>query len=268
MTTTLLQLVELDDPIHAALHIAKLFNPDMDVDYYRTELAARVNESRNRVTACENTLRNFKQFLQSFYTEQLFTPGNSENVASRLCLIDQVLDFRSGISVSLAIIVSHIATRLGFDVKGINFPGHFLLSLELAHQRRYFIDPLTGHFLTYQQLESLYTVLTDEEEMEAEQLEFSSTRSTVIRLLNNLKVAFMDEQKYAQALHCVDMLIELCPDDPYERRDRGFLLHQLQCFQVALADYKYFIRQCPKDPAAQLLKLQLRHIEPIPVVLH
>ena len=60
----------------------------------------------------------------------------------------------------------------------------------------------------------------------------------------------------------------LNPNDPFERRDRGFLLHQLDCFKVAYDDYQYFVEQCPKDPAAQLLKLQLDKISISDTILH
>jgi regulator of sirC expression with transglutaminase-like and TPR domain len=67
----------------------------------------------------------------------------------------------------------------------------------------------------------------------------------------------------------VELLVNLCPNDPYERRDRGFLLHQLDCTQVAIADYQYFIRKCPKDPATQLLQAQLQQLsEQVPDVFH
>jgi regulator of sirC expression with transglutaminase-like and TPR domain len=56
------------------------------------------------------------------------------------------------------------------------------------------------------------------------------------------------------------LLLSLNPDDPLQRRDRGFLLHQLDCFKVAVDDYRYFVEQCPTDPAAQLLKIQLENI--------
>jgi regulator of sirC expression with transglutaminase-like and TPR domain len=63
-------------------------------------------------------------------------------------------------------------------------------------------------------------------------------------------------------------LLSLNPDDPLQRRDRGFLLHQLDCFKVAVDDYRYFVEQCPKDPAAKILKLQLEKIDVVNNVLH
>mgnify|MGYP000197497386 CR=1 FL=1 len=87
-------------------------------------------------------------------------------------------------------------------------------------------------------------------------------------LVGSLKNALIRELAFDKALKCVDVLLALRPDDPFERRDRGFLLHQLDCFKVAYDDYRYFVERCPKDPAAQLLKLQLDKINIRETVLH
>jgi regulator of sirC expression with transglutaminase-like and TPR domain len=78
----------------------------------------------------------------------------------------------------------------------------------------------------------------------------------------------MRTQQFDKALKCVDLLLSLKPNDPLQRRDRGFLLHQLDCFKVAVDDYKYFVEKCPKDPTAQILKAQLKKINLTETVFH
>ena len=105
--------------------------------------------------------------------------------------------------------------------------------------------------------------------MPEEALQEASCDETIVRLLHNLKASYINEKRYSDALTAVELLVNLCPNDPYERRDRGFLLHRLDCTQVAIADYQYFIRKCPKDPVTQLLQAQLQHLcEQVPVVFH
>jgi regulator of sirC expression with transglutaminase-like and TPR domain len=107
----------------------------------------------------------------------------------------------------------------------------------------------------------------EDENMPEEALEQASTGEIIVRLLHNLKASYINQKRYSHALVAVELLVELCPDDPYERRDRGFLLHQLDCTQVAIADYRYFIRQCPKDPATHLLEVQLQQLTEQPLVI-
>jgi len=85
-------------------------------------------------------------------------------------------------------------------------------------------------------------------------------QAVIVEYISLLKSTLIREQAFEQALLCVDILLSLNPDDPMQRRDRGFLLHQLDCFKVAVDDYRFFVEKCPKDPAAQLLKIQLDNI--------
>ena len=151
-------------------------------------------------------------------------------------------------------------------------PGHFLIRFQISSERVQFLDPLNGNVLTWPDLEALYFSILgdlDEDEMPEDALEAAGAEETVVRLLNNLKAAFIKEEKFNQALATTDLLVLLNPDDPYERRDRGFLLHQLECAQMAMDDYNYFIQKCPQDPSAQLLKLQLRKLaNNKPSILH
>ena len=103
---------------------------------------------------------------------------------------------------------------------------------------------------------------------QAHQIEEVSRLSLIVKHVSSLKNSLIREEQFPQALKCVDILIALRPEDPFERRDRGFLLHQLDCFKVAYDDYQFFVENCPKDPAAQLLKMQLDKITIADTVLH
>ena len=95
-----------------------------------------------------------------------------------------------------------------------------------------------------------------------------SCEETIVRCLHAIKEAFIQLQQLPDALTCSALLLELSPDDPYERRDRGFLLHQLDCLSLAFKDYDFFIRQCPRDPVAELLKTQMQAMPNPELVLH
>lgn len=214
----------------------------------------------------------FTRLIKYFYVDLAFSDNPQNYFSCQYSLLNKVLDYRTGIPVSLAIVFQSIAVHLGFDVKGVNFPGHFLLRYQVTPERILYVDPSNGNFLSFADLENLYfNILSeiDDERMPIEALQAASCDEIIVRLLHNLKASYINEKKYQQALCAVELLVALCPEDPYERRDRGFLLHQLDCTQVAIADYQYFIRQCPKDPANQLLEAQVRQLnDSPPVVLH
>ncbi|GAA0356173.1 SirB1 family protein [Bowmanella denitrificans] len=257
-----------EQPLKAALQLGLLFGP-VDVDAQIRQVHEWIELGRKRLTGPDP----FGAFLHFFYKELAFGQGPDIH-ASNMVRMDQVLAYRSGGSICLGLLFCYMGRQLGFELTEINFPGHFLISRQKGALRRQFIDPLNGKILNWQQVEALYHTLLDDmheeddESQLANWLQPGSCRDIVVRLLNNLKATFIQEQRFEQAWQASDLLVQLCPDDPYERRDRGFLLQQLDCPGGALADYRYYISQCPRDPAAQLLKMQLKHFTQEFVVLH
>ncbi|MFT7456862.1 MAG: regulator of sirC expression with transglutaminase-like and TPR domain, partial [Marinobacter maritimus] len=82
----------------------------------------------------------------------------------------------------------------------------------------------------------------------------------MMRLINVIKAAYVQEKSLEQALLCCDMLLRIDPNDAYEVRDRGFLFQQLDCLNLARTDFEFFIEHYPQDPIVGLLKRQIRQI--------
>ncbi len=261
------------DYLMASLLLARVFQPySFQPDDYQNKADLMIEQAKRFIGSTDITAANFKQFIQFFYVELLFSGDEKNNLSCEHCLLNNVLDYRTGVPVSLAIVFQSMASKMGFDVCGVNFPGHFLIKCRLRHHPNIYLDPLNGKQLTRQDLESLYFTILNEiedEKMPDEALDEASCDETIVRLFHNLKASYINEKRYSQALTAVEFLVDLCPNDPYERRDRGFLLHQLDCTQVAMVDYQYFIRKCPKDPATQLLQAQLQQLSELaPAIFH
>lgn len=256
---TLHQAIAENKTFEATLLLAKQFNQDCNPDQYLAQVDAIVEFLQSELSAEDNQQRRFAQLVRYFYRSLAFSGNDQDIFASKYSLMNQVIDYRTGIPVSLAVLFCEIGTRLGFTLSTIDFPGHFLIRVETAVDRALFIDPLNGQGMDYPALESMYVGITGDEEdgMPTTVLEAATSKSVVVRMLYNLKAAFIREKAFQQALIAVELLITLSPEDPYERRDRGFLLAQLDCQQFARSDYQFFIKHCPQDPSAQLLKIQM-----------
>ena len=269
---SLLRAIEMNDCFLAAIHIADIFQPNrIQLETYTRQLQVWSEQALQQLsTRCD--ANDFQRLLKFFYVDLAFSGDEEHYFACKCNLINQVMDYRTGIQVTLSTIFQALANRVGFDVVGVNFPGHFLLKAQFLNTPSVFIDPLTGKCLSHADLHHLYfSILTEieGETMPSEALEEASCGETVVRMLHNLKAAYISEKSYSNALKAVQLLVDLCPNDPYERRDRGFLLHQLDCTEVAIADYQYFIRQCPDDPSTQLLQAQLQQLSSlVPQVFH
>nr|WP_205967842.1 tetratricopeptide repeat protein [Paraglaciecola sp. 20A4] len=240
----------------------------------------------------------FLRLVHFFYRDLAFTGAHNSGDACKQSLLHEVLVYRSGTPVTLAVLFSHLGQCLGFNVRCVNFPGHFLLRCDIACQEdkvlsdtltlppeiscsektdhdtqvhSVLIDPIDGRVLDNDTLRQMYFNVIEEidnESMPKEALEPASNDEVVVHMLHQVKFSLINAKRYEHALRSIDLLIHLCPNNPYERRDRGVLLHELQCPQLAVIDYQYFIRQCPQDPAATLLAHQVKHMDITPPVMH
>lgn len=165
-----------------------------------------------------------------------------------------------------AVVLCHIIEACGFDCDVVFVPEQLMVRIECDETYSIIFDPVSGESLSWYELDNRL------DELEGDPSEYHlpsvETKTVVLEYLSTLKNALIKELMFDKALKCVDILLALRPNDPFERRDRGFLLHQLDCFKVAYDDYRYFVENCPKDPAAQLLKMQLDQISLTETVLH
>jgi regulator of sirC expression with transglutaminase-like and TPR domain len=265
--------IESKDIFLAALSLAKIFQPnEVNEHLYLLTVQKWALQAQDHLVSSARNSAVFQRFIRFFYVELAFSGDEREYFSTQHNLLNHVIDYRTGIPVTLSIVFQALAKNVGFNVSGINFPGHFLIKCQFDKEPTIYLDPLNGRLLNRQDIEKLYFAILHEiedEKMPEEALDKASCSETIISLLHNLKVSFINGKSYSEALQTVELLVNLCPNDPYERRDRGFLLHQLDCTQVAIADYQYFIRQRPEDPSSQLLQAQLQQLTAkIPQVLH
>ncbi|MEW6981949.1 tetratricopeptide repeat protein [Colwelliaceae bacterium 6471] len=176
------------------------------------------------------------------------------------------LDHRTIAPITKAAIICHIVEACGFLCDLVFVPEKIMVRIECDELYAIIFDPITGESLSWHELDNRMDELGGDPS--DYQLPAMPTKSIVFEHISALKSALIRELAFDDALKCVDVLLAIRPDDPFERRDRGFLLHQLDCFKVAYDDYRFFVEQCPKDPAAQLLKIQLDNINVMDTVLH
>ena len=165
-----------------------------------------------------------------------------------------------------AALVKEIISACGFETDLVFVPNKIMVRLCCDEQFAIIFDAVTGESLNWHELDIRLDELDGDPSQDS--LLAVDNQALLVEHLTSLKNSLVREQAFAKAFKCVDIILSLTPDDPLQRRDRGFLLHQLDCFNVAVDDYRYFVEQCPKDPAAKILKLQLEHINLVDNVLH
>ena len=214
----------------------------------------------------ESALEQAEVLINSLFIDHIFLENEQDFWPSSAFKFESAVANRFIEPVLKSAILRHIISACGFDTDIVFVPEKLMVRIVCDDLYAIIFDPVSGESLNGYELDQKLEEVNDDPYHQT--LNTLSQQELVIRYLTALKSALIREQAFDQALKCVDIILAMRPDDPIERRDRGFLLHQLDCFKVAYDDYRYFVEQCPKDPAAQLLKLQLENISVVESVLH
>jgi len=214
----------------------------------------------------EHALQQIERFLDCVFIDLLLVDEKQTQWNIDTFLLSKSIAQRQIAPALKVILIQQLALRCGLQCDVVFIPEILMIRLVCDHDYAVIFEPVTGEALDWS---TLYEKMTDiEGDPESISLESESTKVLLRNYLISLKNALIANKQFQPALRCVDVLLAMKPNDPIERRDRGFLLHQLDCFKVAYDDYRYFVEQCPQDPAAQLLKIQLDNIHISEMVLH
>lgn len=210
------------------------------------------------IAEIESPLEQAEMLLNELYFQHLFIDKHKNVWPLDSFKVATSLNQRLMSPMVKAVLVCEIINACGFVTDLVFVPTKVMVRLCCDEQHAIIFDAVTGESLDWHELD----LRLDELEGDPSQHEIASMnrQAILVEHLSALKNALIRDLAFDKALLCVDLLLSLNPDDPLQRRDRGFLLHQLDCFKVAVDDYRYFVEQCPKDPAAQLLKIQLENI--------
>ena len=255
--------------VDGALALNNAINSDTRVEWAETEMARLLDEAKLALANENNEQQRFDAFIHLFYQEWKFRGDRDAYFDSSNAFIDKVLERRKGVPVSLGALLLYFGTKLGFPLTGINFPTQFLVRVSWPEQAPQYINPFSGEYVSQHTLQAWLIGLKGPlSKLKPEHLKEADHPTIIGRWLALLKSALLREERYTLALRCTDLALTFVPDDPYEIRDRGFIYQQLDCNQVAISDYQYFIEHCPDDPAAELLKTQVNALSHSNVTLH
>ncbi len=243
-----------EDLAAAALTIARVEYPSLDAAPYLEGLARMGHEAAQRIArAGSGRMDAVRAFNEYLYDEQGFA-GNREHYDDpRNSFLNEVLERRTGIPITLAVVYLEVARRAGLRVAGINFPGHFLLrALDEgspgAGPDFVIIDPFHGGALLSEVdcRELLRQHVGDEAAFDRSLLEPATRHHIVVRMLVNLKRLYVKMRSFPQARFISDLLLTVDPSAISELRDRGLLAYHLQDFAAALRDLEEYLRLSPR----------------------
>jgi regulator of sirC expression with transglutaminase-like and TPR domain len=249
------------DLAEAALVIAQEEYPKLEVAHYLSCLDGMGAEVRARVGSVEDPHRLIAALGDYLFREQGFHGNSDDYYDPRNSFLNDVLDRRIGIPITLSAVYMEVGRRLGLRLHGVGMPGHFLVKYVGADEE-ILIDPFNGgallsHADCQRILDRIYQ---GKVAFEPRFLAAVGTRQILSRMLNNLKATYFKKQDFAKALSVVERLLIIEPGSATEVRDRGLLLSQLRRYPEATADLERYLKLAPGAEDSGVICDHLRSI--------
>jgi len=236
------------DLVEGALLIAQSANASLDIEHYASRVEAMGEQLRERTHGDDSTVARIGALNRFLFEEQGFGPNAEDYYDPRNSYLNEVLERRIGIPITLSILYMAIGRRAGLPLEGVPFPGHFLVKCPLE-QGLVVLDPYAGGVsLTVKELQERLRDVRGGEVSRSKvvsMLGAATSRQILARMLRNLKSIYLDRQDYLRALPLMHWLLMLTPDDAGEVRDRGMAYVKLECFRAAVADLEKYLALSP-----------------------
>ena len=201
--------------------------------------------------------------LSEYLFDELKFAGNHTNYHDpRNSFLNDVIERRRGIPITLSLLYIEVGKRLGVPLVGIGMPGHFIV--RHRDEPDVFVDPFHGGILLSEDecAERLKQVTQGALAWDRNYLQPVKSREFIARMLRNLKVVYLQRRNYERVLATIDRVIALLPQDAVEFRDRGVVNYRLGNYTDALEDLHVYVTSgeaVSDEVTVQKLMEQIRH---------
>jgi regulator of sirC expression with transglutaminase-like and TPR domain len=186
----------------AALYVAQIEEPDLDLDRYLELLDTMATEVAQKLPQTRYPLKTIQTINQYLYTEHNFRGNEQDYYNPKNSFLNDVLDLQTGIPLTLAIVYLEIAKRIDFPMVGIGMPGHFLIRPDFEDSE-IFVDAFDRGEILFaedcrQKLMNIYQ--QDVPILPPEILQPVTNRQILFRMLNNLQSIYLNQPNFDKAL--------------------------------------------------------------------
>jgi regulator of sirC expression with transglutaminase-like and TPR domain len=260
------------DLAEAALLLAMDEYPVLDVASYLARLDALSDSVCNRLHASASAQAKLAALNEVLFAEERFAGNTDEYYDPRNSFLNEVLDRRLGIPITLSIVYLAVGRRAGLPLDGVSFPGHFLVKLPIDDDGVIVLDPYSGGVsLNEDELIGLLQRVAGEVERTpmslVQLLATAGKRDILARMLRNLKAIYVRQNDWPKALSAVQRIL-LVSEAVEEVRDRGLIYQRLECFRAAVIDYERYLTLYPGADDAQEIQDRIDMLQPVISRLH
>lgn len=241
----------------AALLIAAEEYPRLDVDLYIEKLD-RFGDLAGEQAGSKTSAVDLIEAVSDTLFEKLGFHGNRASYYDpRNSFLNEVIDRRSGIPITLTVVYIEVARRIGLSIKGVGMPGHFIAKHEME-SGDILIDPFNDGRLigTVECSELLSGTTGGTLDLESDHLRAVSNRQILTRMLSNL-LGIYGATDQRRALAAIDRILLMNPDSAKHVRDRGLLLAGLRDTRGAIEELERYLELAPNAPDEEAIREQI-----------
>ena len=265
------------DVARAALVIARIAYPELTPEPALATLDALAADVHPRLDP-DQPIEHRAAVLARYLFEECGYHGNRDDYYDpRNSFLNDVLERRTGIPITLAMVLLEVGARVGVALEGVGFPGHFLVRVA-GSEGSQLLDPFFGgRRIGYDELRGRLrafdtagggSVGGNLQRALPQALQATSTFGILTRMLGNLLAIYREREAHEEALATVELLLMLSPDAAEHIRIRGVLYEQLECFGSALNDFRRYVALAPEAQPAAAVREHLASLERIATKLH
>ena len=246
------------DLAHGALLIALQAYPDLNIEHYLRQLDALSEDFRARYAAADSLPTSLANLSQYVFDDLGFRGNRAHYDDPRNSYLNEVLDRRLGIPITLAVVYLELGKRLSFPLAGVNFPHHFLV--RSTGDEPLFVDPFAdGAFVDGKSLGERLPVIEGRRlELAPEFIEPASSLHILARMLRNLKRLHFQAREFSTAIHWAEKIAYLQPAEAENYRDLGFLYHHTGEYLKAIEAFSEYLRQADNAPDTPTIEHNIR----------
>jgi len=249
---------------------ARIAYPDLDPAPYVRQLDDLAAAVRPRLLPRASPEAAVTELAGYLFGECGFRGNQEEYYDPRNSYLNDVLERRTGIPISLSVLLIETGVRLGLGIEGVAFPGHFLVRVA-GSRGPVLLDPFFGgRPIGERELLARYRTFlgSDAPALPPEALATADTPGILTRMLRNLLGVYLDRNDHAHALAAAELLLVLVPDSADELRMRGLLYERLECFGAALDDFRRYLELAPGAPDAEQIHERVARLVRIAAAIH
>jgi regulator of sirC expression with transglutaminase-like and TPR domain len=257
----LLRRLVAEEPLdlaRAALAVAREEYPELDEGKYLRVLDRMADGVQSGLPAGATVERRVGRINTYLFHELGFAGNHADYYDPRNSFLNDVLDRRLGIPLTLSIVYMEVGRRCGLQVDGVGFPGHFLCKVRLQGGELV-VDPFhRGQLLGVDDLKKLLASAVGEKvKFDPRLLQPAKAREILVRMLQNLRGLYQQRDDIPRALSAVDRILLLAPEDARALRERAQLYEKLGGSAAAAADLEKVLQLEPGAPDAEALRARV-----------